>query len=89
MVRPDGNEALVSGAEGNEVVAVDLKRWEVVRRLGVGETAVGILITPDNTNACVANTRDGKISVIDLVRWMLGGDSATGDVPDGMVWVGG
>jgi YVTN family beta-propeller protein len=87
-VRPDGSEALVSNARGNEVVAVDLAAWTVARRLPVGAIPVGILVAPDNHTAYVANTRDDKISVIDLEAWALDGEIIAGDEPDGMAWVG-
>ena len=79
---------LVSNARGNEVVAVDLQAWEVVRRLPVGAVPVGILIAPDNRTAYVANTADDKISVIDLEEWALDGEIVAGNEPDGMAWVG-
>jgi YVTN family beta-propeller protein len=83
-VTPDGERALVSNANANEVAVVHLADWRVERRIPVGAVPVGIEILPDGGTAFVANTQADRISVLDLERWQVTGELVAGDEPDGM-----
>ena len=51
---PDGKLVLISDAESNQVLAIDVKERKLVAKIAVGEVPLGIQITPDGQRAYVA-----------------------------------
>lgn len=83
---PDGKRVLISDMEGAELVVLDAVAHKEIKRMNVGRTPEGILITPDGSRAYVATNADNNVAVIDLKTLELKGHIATGSGPDGMAW---
>lgn len=80
----DGATVLISDINHNEVVVIDAKTREVVRRIPAGHQPLGILMDPDGRRAYVAFSVDNAIGVLDLKSLTFVDRIATGAVPDGM-----
>ena len=84
---PDGAMVLISDLGSGDVVILNAKARQVVKRINVGRNAEGILIPPDGGRAFVAASAGGKVVIIDLKTLQITGEIPTGKGPDGMVWV--
>jgi len=86
---PDGKHVLVSDLDAGELVVLDAVSRKEIKRLKLGRTPSGILITPDGSTAYVAVSGDDKIAVVDLKTLEVTSSIFTGASPDGMAWVAG
>ena len=84
---PDGSKVLVSTLGGPELVILDAKSRQEVKRLKIGRGAAGIQMQPDGARAYVACTPDDYVAVIDLRTLEVAGHIDAGKQPDGMAWV--
>ena len=83
---PDGKQVLVSDLEGNEVVVIDAASRKEVKRIAMGHTPEGILMSKDGAQAYVAEAGENRIAIIDLKTLTVTGHLTTGNGPDGMAW---
>jgi YVTN family beta-propeller protein len=83
---PDGKQVLVSDLEGNEVVVIDTASRKEVKRIAMGRTPEGILMSKDGAHAYVAEAGENRIAMIDLKTLTVTGHLTTGNGPDGMAW---
>jgi YVTN family beta-propeller protein len=84
---PDGRFVLISDLDAGDLVVVDARTRTEVRRLPLGRSPEGILVTQDGTRAYVAVTGDHFVAVVDLATLSVTGKVQTGAGPDGMAWV--
>jgi YVTN family beta-propeller protein len=84
---PDGKLVLISDAEANQVLAIDVKERKLVKRIAVGATPLGIQMAPDGKLAYVACAQDGKVAIVDLATLTQIGAIDVGPGPDGLAWV--
>jgi YVTN family beta-propeller protein len=84
---PDGKLVLISDAEANQVLAIDVKERKLVKRIAVGATPLGIQMAPDGKLAYVACAQDGKVAMVDLATLTQIGAIDVGPGPDGLAWV--
>lgn len=82
----DGGLALVSDAEGNEVVVLDTATRKERKRIRVGKVPLGILMAPGGARAYVAISQDNSVAVIDLKTLEVIRNIPTGNDPDGLAW---
>jgi YVTN family beta-propeller protein len=82
----DGTLALVSDAEGNDVVVVEAATRKELKRIKVGRVPLGILMEPSGLRAYVAASQDNSIAVINLKMLEVVNHIATGKDPDGLAW---
>jgi YVTN family beta-propeller protein len=82
---PDGKLVLISDLEGGELVVLNASTHAEVKRLKMGRTPEGILMTPDGSRAYVAENMDNRLAVIDLKTLEVSGHVSVGS-PDGMAW---
>jgi len=85
---PDGNLALVSDLGTGDLVVLDGHTGAERKRINLGHSIAGILITPDGSRAYVAATPDNNVAVVNLKTLTLENRIHTGKGPDGMAWVG-
>ncbi len=83
---PDGTRVLVSSLGGPDLIVLDARTREEVKRVPIGHGAAGIVIEPDGSRAFVACTPDNYVAVIDLGSLTVVGHILAGDGPDGMAW---
>ena|ERR1700733_7568528 len=83
---PDGARALVSTLGGPDLVVLDVRNRQEVKRVPIGHGAAGIVIAPDGARAFVACTPDNYVAVIDLGSLTVVGHILAGDAPDGLAW---
>lgn len=83
---PDGKQVLVSDLEGNEVIVIDAASRKEVKRIAMGRTPEGILMSKDGARAYVAEAGENRIAMIDLKTLTVTGHLTTGNGPDGMAW---
>lgn len=62
----DGNYALVTNNEGNNVSVIDMKNYTVVNSIPTGKGPHGFRISKDNKFAYVANMDEDSVSVLDI-----------------------
>jgi YVTN family beta-propeller protein len=79
---------IVSDAKAGEMIVVDAASRKEIKRIQIGQTPVGILITPDGKRAFVATMQDGKVAAIDLEKLVVSARIEPGQGPDGLAWVG-
>ena len=84
---PDGKIALISDLEAGDLVVIDTAARKEIKRIPLGKSPEGILITPDGARAFVAVNGDNHVAVIDVKTWQVSQTLATGTGPDGMAWV--
>jgi YVTN family beta-propeller protein len=84
---PDGKYVLISDLDGGELVILDAKSRQQVKRLPVGRAPEGILMEPDGRRAFIAVSGDNHVAVLDLHSLTVSGKFETGRGPDGMAWV--
>ena len=83
----DGTLALVSDAEGDEVVVIDAATRKERKRIKVGKVPLGILMEPSGARAYVAASGNNVVEVIDLKSLEVVGHIDTGGKdPDGLAW---
>jgi YVTN family beta-propeller protein len=83
---PDGAHVLISDLNAGEIVVVDVKRHEVVKKITVGKSPEGILMAPGGAVAYVAVNGDNFVAVVDLKTLTVTKKIETGGGPDGMAW---
>ncbi len=83
---PDGTRVLISDLGTGDLVVLDAKSRNELKRLSLGHGAAGILIVPDGSRAFVAVSRDNYVAVIDLNTLSVTGRIEMGKGPDGMAW---
>jgi YVTN family beta-propeller protein len=84
---PDGNLALVSDLGTGDLVVLDGHTGAERKRINLGRSIAGILITPDGSRAYVAATSDNNVAVVNLKTLTVEGRLHTGQGPDGMAWI--
>jgi YVTN family beta-propeller protein len=82
---PDGKLVLISDLDGGELVVLDASTKREVKRMKLGRSPEGILITPDGSRAYVAVNGDNWVAVLDLKTLDVTGRISTNS-PDGMAW---
>ena len=82
---PDGKLVLISDLDGGELVVLDASIKREIRRVKLGRSPEGILITPDGERAFVAVNGDNYVAVLNLKTLEVTGRISTGS-PDGMAW---
>lgn len=86
----DGALALVSDAEGDEVVVIDAATRKERKRIKVGKVPLGILMEPGGNRAYVATSGSNAVDVIDLKTLEVVNQIDTGGKdPDGLAWAQG
>jgi YVTN family beta-propeller protein len=83
---PDGKRVLVSDLDGGEVVALDVAGRKEIKRIKMGRTPEGILITPDGSRAYVGVAGENFVAILDMSTLEVTGHISTGTGPDGMAW---
>jgi len=83
---PDGKLVLLSDLGSGELLILDAATRKELKRLKLGISAEGILITPDGARAFVAVSGDNKVAVIDLKSLAVTNTFQSGSDPDGMAW---
>jgi YVTN family beta-propeller protein len=83
---PDGKRVLVSDLDGGEVVALDVAGRKEIKRIKMGRTPEGILITPDGSRAYVGVAGENFVAILDMNTLEVTGHISTGTGPDGMAW---
>ena len=82
---PDGKLVLISDLDGAELVVLDASTKREIKRMKLGRSPEGILITPDGSRAYVAVNGDNWVAVLDLKTLDVTGRISTNS-PDGMAW---
>jgi YVTN family beta-propeller protein len=85
---PDGTRVLISDYDAGELIILDAASHKEIKRLPLGKSLTGILITPDGSTAFVAASSDNQLSVVDLKTLTVTRHITTGGSPDGMAWIG-
>jgi DNA-binding beta-propeller fold protein YncE len=85
---PDGKRALVSDPQAGQLIVIDAATRKELKRLDLGQGAVGILIAPDGRRAYVATSATGKVHAVNLEDLSVAGSVETGKGPDGLGWAG-
>jgi YVTN family beta-propeller protein len=83
---PDGSQVFVSMLGSTDLVILDAKKRQEVKRIKIGRGAAGIQMQPDGERAYVACTPDDYVVVIDLKSLEIAGRIAAGRQPDGLAW---
>ena len=86
---PDGRRVLISDLTTGDLVILDAAARKEIKRMSLGHSIAGILVTPDGSRAYVAATPDDYVAVVDLKTMETTGRVSTGNGPDGMDWIGG
>lgn len=82
---PDGKRVLISDLEAGDLVVLDAVARKEIKRMKLGRSPEGILVTPDGSRAYVAVNGDNHVAVIDLKTLEETGRISIG-TPDGMAW---
>jgi YVTN family beta-propeller protein len=84
---PDGRRVLVTTHAGKDLVVLDAKTRELVKRVPIEERgASGIQVQPDGRRVFVACPRDHFVAVVDLEKLERVATIDVGREPDGMAW---
>lgn len=62
----DGSRVYVACNKANEIVEVDVARWEMTRRLPAGPGVYNLAVTGDGTRLIASNKAGQSVSVFDL-----------------------
>ena len=84
---PDGRLVLISDLDAGDLLVLERDTRKELKRMKLGHSPAGILVTPDSARAYVAVTGDNEVAEIDLKRLELLARIRTGTGPDGMAWV--
>jgi YVTN family beta-propeller protein len=82
----DGKLVLITDMGSGDLLVVDAATRNEVKRLHLGKSVEGILLTPDGTRAIAAVSSDNKLAVLDLKTLTVITTFTTGQDPDGMAW---
>jgi YVTN family beta-propeller protein len=83
---PDGHLVLVSDMGAGDVIILDARSRQELKRIHIGSAANGILLDLDGSRAFVAASRDNFLAVIDLKTFGIVGKVPTGRGVDGLAW---
>ena len=83
---PDGKRVLISDLDAGDLVVLDVTARKEIKRMKLGHSPEGILITPDGSRAYVAVAGDNQVAIVDLKTLEVTGHISTGAGPDGMAW---
>jgi len=83
-VSPDGRTIYVTNSDTNDVSAIDYESGNLVRRISVGRSPLGMDITEDGKKILVANKDDDTVSVIDAGKNSEDARIDVGDSPWGV-----
>jgi YVTN family beta-propeller protein len=83
---PDGSRVLVSDIGTGDLIVLDAKSHDPLKRVHLGKSCEGILIQPDGSKAYVAVSGDNHVAIIDLKTLTPIGKLETGNDPDGLAW---
>jgi YVTN family beta-propeller protein len=83
---PDGRRVFISDMDGDEVVVLDAKSHNQIKRIRATGHPEGIQMSPDGLRAFVALSQEGAIATIDLKTLEITSKSPTGPGADGMAW---
>jgi DNA-binding beta-propeller fold protein YncE len=84
---PDGRLILVTTHTGKDLVVIDSRTRQVVKRIPIEQHgASGIQVQPDGSRAFIACPRDHYVAVVDLHRLAMTGKIDAGREPDGLAW---
>jgi YVTN family beta-propeller protein len=86
---PDGRRVLISDLTNGDLFVIDVAARKETKRLNLGRSVAGILVTPDGSRAYVAATNDNYVAVVDLKTLEPLVRISTGNGPDGMDWIAG
>jgi len=84
---PDGKRVLISDASTGNLLVIDSASRKEIKRVKIGNSIAGILVSPDGSRAYVAATPDNFVGIVDLKTLELVKRISTGTGPDGMDWV--
>lgn len=62
---PDGTSVLVACNGTNEIVEVDVERWELLRRIPAGDGVYTLAVTQDGATIIATNKRGASVSLFD------------------------
>ncbi len=82
----DGRMLFVTNMGSNDVYAIDLNRFEVIRVIESGNMARGIAIREDG-HIFVSNSEDNNLSIIDHVSWEISYNIEVGIEPTSMLYI--
>jgi DNA-binding beta-propeller fold protein YncE len=82
----DGKLVFVSLLNAPDLVILDAKTRQEVKRVKIGRGAAGILMEPGGARAFVACTPDDYVTIIDMKKLEVAGHLDAGKQPDGMAW---
>jgi DNA-binding beta-propeller fold protein YncE len=84
---PDGKLVLISDLGTGDLIVLDALTHNERKRMNLGHSVAGILITQDNSRAYIAATGDNNIAVINLKNLSVEGRLHPGNGPDGMAYL--
>ena len=82
----DGKLVFVSDLGGSDFVVLDAAVRKVVKRINIGRSAEGVLMSPDGSRVFVSVSPDNNVAVVDLKSLEVTGRIPTGAGPDGLAW---
>ena len=85
----DGRRVLISDLTTGDLISVDAASRKEIKRLNLGHSIAGVLVTPHGSRAYVAATNDNYVAVVDLKTIEKVDTVSTGIGPDGMDWITG
>jgi YVTN family beta-propeller protein len=62
----DGSRVFVACNKANDIVEVDVEKWELKRRIPAGDGVYNLAVTPDGALLLSTNKRGQSVSVIDI-----------------------
>jgi YVTN family beta-propeller protein len=83
---PDGNRVFVSDLGSGDLIVLDPRSRQEIKRINLGRGCAGILIPPDGSVGYIAVSLDNNVAVIDLKTLSIKGRILTGKGPDGLAW---
>ena len=84
---PDGRMVLITDLDAGQLLVLDRATRKESKRIAMGKTPEGILVTPDGSRAYVGVAGENHVAVVDLKTLEITGQVDTGKGPDGMAWV--
>jgi DNA-binding beta-propeller fold protein YncE len=84
---PDGRLVFVTMRAGRDLVAIDARTREVVKRIPIEQRgASGVLVEPGGKRVFAACPRDHYVAVVDVRKLKMVGKIDAGPEPDGLAW---